>query len=83
MGKAKSWVGGKYGHYVGQCCNNCNHYWFDGNNEGCDVGRSLWDLQYFDNQLAGIDSDVDYLNDDCPDWVSAYLTRKQQQPTLI
>jgi hypothetical protein len=83
MGKAKSWVGGPYGEYCGQCCDNCHHYWDDMETAGCDLGRPLWDEQYLVNYLARFDTYIDYLKHTCPDWVSAYLTRKQQQPTLI
>jgi hypothetical protein len=76
MAKTKpSWITiGAYGEYVGQCCDNCHHFWHDGQTFGCDLGRELWD-----NQIQ----DVDYLDDRCPDWISAYLIRHQQQPTLV
>jgi hypothetical protein len=78
MGKAKSewWKVGPYGQYVGQCCDNCNHYWHDGQTFGCDLGRELYDN-------LPIDDDVPYLEDKCPDWVSAFLARHKDQPTLI
>jgi len=72
----ESWMTiGAFGEYVGQCCDNCHHFWNDGKNIGCDLGKQLWDQH--------IEQDVDYVDDRCPDWLSAYLIRQKEQPTLV
>jgi hypothetical protein len=77
MGKTKeSWTSiGSYGEYVGPCCDNCHHFWNDGKNIGCDLGETLWDSQCLQN--------VEYSDDRCPNWISAYVIRHKEQPTLL
>ena len=75
-GKETWWKVGPYGPYCGQCCDNCHHFWDDGETFGCDLH-----LELYDNKV--IDDDVPYSEDKCPDWISAFLIRKQHQPTLI
>jgi len=72
-----------YGQYVGKCCPNCHHYWIDDDVEACDLGQQLWDDKYEDDPYGGHENWIDYHNDTCPDWISAYVHRNKQQPTLI
>ena len=85
MGKQVFWQrpGDPYGPYCGQCCDNCRHFWDDGETFGCDLGQELWDNRYLADYLAGFETYVDYLNDKCPDWVSKFINNNQQQETLI
>ena len=83
MNKRKTSYVSPYGQYVGKCCWNCHHLWDDGETFGCDLHTTLWDEKYEEDYLGGKDSYIEYLNDTCPDWVSVYLQRQQQQATLI
>jgi hypothetical protein len=67
---------GPFGEFVGKCCDNCHHFWQDGATASCDLGRALFDDQ-------PVNPHVDWRNDNCIDWVSAYVSRNKQQPTLI
>lgn len=51
--------------------------------EACDLGQPLWDNKYEDDPFGGHENWIDYHNDTCPDWISAYLNRNDKQPTLI
>ena len=80
MGRQVLWQrpGDPYGPYCGQCCDNCVHYWFDGQTHACDLNDTLWDDRFWqDPEYA------DDLNDKCPDWVSRFIKSNQKQETLI
>ena len=81
MGKAKLWQSpdDPFGPYVGQCCDNCMHFWFDGDTYACDLNQQLWDNRYWQDPPQ----DLEELNDDCPDWVSRFVGQNQKQSTLI